>query len=55
MKLGLITQSLLNDVFYTQIDARQILHVYPKTSELQSNDFFNNFGSEMQIRDWSVV
>ena len=26
-----------------------------KAFELQSNDLFNNFGSEMQLRDWSVV
>ena len=26
-----------------------------KAFEWQSNDFFNDFGSEMQIRDWSVV
>ena len=26
-----------------------------KAFELQSNDLFNNFGTEMQIRDWSVV
>ena len=26
-----------------------------KVFDLQRNDHFNNFGSEMQIRDWSVL
>ena len=53
--LGLRTLSLLNDIFSSQIDARQILHVCQKAFEWQRNDLFNNFGSEMKIRDWSVV
>ena len=31
LKLGLIPLYLMNDIFYTQIDARQILHDYPKS------------------------
>ena len=30
LRLGPKTLSLLNDIFYTQIDARQILQVYPR-------------------------
>ena len=30
LRLGLRNLSLLNDIFYTQIDARQILHGYPR-------------------------